>query len=227
MLANRSIPSVDDRLQATIEPETPVLLSDHVDHRQATLALCVPESAAQLLAQDGRALRRPQKQDRVHVGNVHSLAENVDAKDNLEVATREALERIIAVVVGGRARDRNRWKPSGLKLLRHVARVLDRDTKSERPHPSPIRDPLDRREKAHHPPVVCRVQALELGVAIAAPAPVEPREVRAVRDPEVLEGHEIALVNRLPESELNRDPATEPLRDVLLVHPLRSRGQPE
>ncbi len=62
---------------------------------------------------------------------------------------------------------------------------------------------------------------------VAATPPGELAEVGSVGDAEVLERHEEALVDRLPEPQLDGDALVEPLGDVLAVEPLGRRGEPE
>ena len=77
------------------------------------------------------------------------------------------------------------------------------------------------------PEVVVGEEVAELLERVAAAAPRELPEIRAVGDAEVLERHEEALVDRLPEPQLDGDAVIEPLGDVLAVEALGRRGEPE
>lgn len=90
-----------------------------------------------------------------------------------------------------------------------------------------VDDPLNRLEQLRHPPVVAAVEVAELLARVAPATPADRREVGAVGDAEVLERHQEALVYRLPEAQLNRGPAAEPVGDVAPVETLRRGGQAE
>src|SRR6476620_6398812 len=64
-----------------------------------------------------------------------------------------------------------------------------------------------------------------MGVSPAPPS--EVREIRPVRDAEVLEGNEKPLVNCLPQPKFDGDPPPKELGDVLIVHALRRCREPE
>ena len=68
---------------------------------------------------------------------------------------------------------------------------------------------------------------LELLERVAAAAPRDLAEVGAVGDAEVLERHEEALIDGLPEPQLDGDAMVEPLGDVLAVETLGRRGEAE
>ena len=118
--------------------------------------------------------------------------------------------------------------PACGELPRHVARVLLGDAEAERAHRAGIKhDPLDRLQKLGDAKVVVGQQVAELVERVAAAPPRDLAEVGSVRDAEVLERDEEALVDRLPEPQLDGDPLVEPLGDVLAVQALGRRGQPQ
>jgi len=55
---------------------------------------------------------------------------------------------------------------------------------------------------------------------VAAAAPRDVAQIRTIRDPEVLERNEEALVDGFPKPQLDRDTVIEPLRDVFAVEAL-------
>ena len=68
------------RREPPIEAKLTVLLADEVDHGQVRLAFGTAKAAAELLREDGRALRGPQEQDGVDARHVDTLAEDVDGE---------------------------------------------------------------------------------------------------------------------------------------------------
>ena len=106
--------------------------------------------------------------------------------------------------------------------------MLLRDAEPERAHrPRVEHDPLDGLEELRDAQVVVGEEVAELLGDVAAATPCDLAEVGAVGDAEVLERHEEALVDRLPEPQLDGDPMVEPLGDVLAVEALGRRGQAE
>jgi hypothetical protein len=61
LLAKRTAPAINDRSQAPIESELPVLLADEINHSEIRLAFRTTKTAAQLLCEHGRAIGRSQQ----------------------------------------------------------------------------------------------------------------------------------------------------------------------
>ena len=92
--------ATDQGAVANVEAIVGVGLSDEVEHCQDTLALRPAQAPAKLLEEDGRALGRSQKQDRVDLGNVDALVEDVDREDRPNLAPPKSLDRVDALPVG-------------------------------------------------------------------------------------------------------------------------------
>ncbi len=66
--------------EAGSEVELRALMADEVEHRQDGFACAASQSSAELLKEHCRALRRAQHKERVDVGNVDALVEDVDCE---------------------------------------------------------------------------------------------------------------------------------------------------
>ena len=69
------------------------MVADVVDDLEFRLAFRSPQAAAELLQPNDAGLGRPQHQDGVDVGNVESLVEHVDGKQDVESPVGKRLER--------------------------------------------------------------------------------------------------------------------------------------
>ena len=105
----RAAPGTDGR------SGTRVRLADEVEHRQARLVLGPAAATAELLEEDRRALGRPQEEDRVDLGDVDALVEEVHGEER--PAARPARRRRTQL----RARRRGR-----LAVDRHARQAAPR-----------------------------------------------------------------------------------------------------
>ena len=114
------------------------------------------------------------------------------------------------------------------ELARHVASVLLRYAEAQCPHlPRVEHDPLNRFEQFRYTDVVAREEVAQLLRRIATASPGQLTQIRAVGHPEVLEWDEEALIDRLPQAQLDGDPVVEPLGDVAPIQPFRCCGEAE
>jgi hypothetical protein len=77
--------------------EEDAVVADEVDDRELVLALRNPETAAELLEEHHRRLRRPQHHDAVDERHVDALVEEVDGADRVELTRRELAQRLLAI----------------------------------------------------------------------------------------------------------------------------------
>ena len=108
---------------------------------QSDLPVALAQAAAELLQEQGRALGRPQEQERVDVRHVDALVEQVDGEHDVRLARRRGRAALPGRSSGRAvAPDRDAAIPRRSELLGHEAGVLDADAEAERPHL-----PTDRR----------------------------------------------------------------------------------
>lgn len=100
-------------------------------------------------------------------------------------------------------------------------RVLGGDAEAEGAHRLGLEDDSpDRLDQFGYAGITAGEEVAELLSGVAAAAPRKAAQVGAVGYAEVLEADEEALVERLPEAKLDRDPPVEPGRDVFAVEAL-------
>lgn len=75
--------------------------------------------------------------------------------------------------------------------------------------------------------VVAGVDVVERLLVIAPALPGDLREVDVVVHAEVMKRREQPAVERVPEPQLDGDPAAEPVQDRLAIRALRRRGETE
>ena len=134
-----------------------------------------------------------------------------------------------ALVPAARRRQRDGRQPELGETPRHELRVADADAVTERPHRRRIGELAPQLlDDEVRPCVVGGEHVLQRSCrrSLAAP-PRHLTEVEPIVDAEVRERREIALVDRVPEPELGRDPAVEIAQHVQAVSPLRRGGQAE
>ena len=82
------------RAEAPVEAELRAVVADEVERGQHGFAWCQPQSAPELLEEDGGALGGTQEEDGVDGGHVDALVEDVDGHDRLRrPARRSAMRR--------------------------------------------------------------------------------------------------------------------------------------
>ena len=74
-----------------------MLLADEVEDREAAFPRQA-QAAAELLQEDGGALGRPQEEDRVDLGDVDALVEQVDGEEDVDLAVARRLARALVAV---------------------------------------------------------------------------------------------------------------------------------
>ena len=201
--------------------------------RSITVRLLLPLRAAQtateLLGEQRRRLRsgRSSRTQSTSGTSTPSPSTSTENTHRSRPAFR-SVEALIADLGRVVARQAMLVKPRLGELARHVSRVLLRDAEPERPHPTRIEhDPLDRFEQLRDADVVAREEVAQLLRRVPAATPGQLAQVRAVSDAEVLERDEEALIDCLPQPQLDGDSMVEPLGDVAAIEPLRRCRQTE
>ena len=88
----------------------------------------------------------PQEQDRVDLGQVDALVEQVDGEEDVDLAAREALARLRPSLGGAVARRHRQRRDAGLvERVGHELGVVDADAEAERPHPVDVGDLVAQR----------------------------------------------------------------------------------
>ncbi len=126
--------TIKDCAEPLLETKFATVLPDQIYHRQMALAAGHAEPATELLAKNRCGLRRAEQQDRVHVGNVNALAENLHRKDAAHPSRREIAEGGAADVLWIVAGEGDALEAGSREPRRHVAGMLFRDAEPERLH---------------------------------------------------------------------------------------------
>src|SRR5579875_2623420 len=137
---DRASSCVEDGSESVLKSELAMLLPDQVDHREAALVAGPSQPAAELLREHGRRRGRPEQEHGVDIGNVHTLAEDLDREHAAESASLQLTQALSADVRRIVACERDALQPCLGELQRHVPSVLLRDTEPERPHPTGVED---------------------------------------------------------------------------------------
>ncbi len=220
--------AAEERAEAGVEAEASVREPDEVEHRDARLAARPAQPAAELLDEDRGALRGAEEEEGVDVGQVDAFVEEIDAEEGTDVAVAEPGEGSRPIGGGGALADGDAGEAGLGEPHGHELRVIDVDAEAEGPHRSRGGDVVAHRiEDATEPDVTRGIDAPQLLDGIAARCPGDLREVGAVADPEVLEGAEEILIERLPEAQLGSDAIAEPDEDAPPVGALRCGGEAE
>lgn len=88
----------EESSEAPIESEFLTVLADEVEHGANGLAFVTPETAPELLQEEGWTLRGPQHEQGVNTGDVDTFVEQVNGEDNSESAVRERAQCVAAFV---------------------------------------------------------------------------------------------------------------------------------
>ena len=99
-----------DRPQTRREAELAALGPDEIQYGQAFLLVVQAQATSQLLQVDGQALRGPQEQDRVQLGDVDAFVVQIDDEDEVDFAAAESLLRRAPLVVVAAGRQGQRWQ---------------------------------------------------------------------------------------------------------------------
>lgn len=120
------------------------------------------------------------------------------------------------------ARQRNALKPRLSELPCHVPGVLLRHAEAQCSHAARVQhDALNRLEALCDADIVVREQVAELFGCVTASTPRQLAQIRAIGHAEVLERDEEALIDRLPQAQLDSDPVVEPPGDIATIKPFR------
>src|SRR5207245_11038742 len=81
--------------QPEVQPKLAAIVGDEVEDRAHLLVVVATQAASDLLQEYGDRLCRPQKKDRVDLGNVDALVEHVSGEDGTELASCEASDLLV------------------------------------------------------------------------------------------------------------------------------------
>src|SRR5581483_11811832 len=147
------------------------------------------------------------------------------------LTSRSRSERRARLRVSASLREREvKGRDAGLgEAAGHELGVIDADAEAQRPHAAEVGDLVPQLlEDQAVAGVLGRVEVGQLGGVVAlAPLEAKAAQVDVVVHAEVLEGAEGALLDRLPETEVDGGVAVEPVADVFEVRALGGRRQPE
>jgi hypothetical protein len=116
------------------------------------LQISPAQAAPKLLEEDGGALGRSKKEDRVNFRDIDALVEQIDSKDRLDGAATKSSNRRGSLFSRRLRMQRHGGEPGRLEPICHEARVSDRYAKAERAHLRWRHDvPFDRRENSCRP----------------------------------------------------------------------------
>ena len=217
--------------QQAVEAEFLAVPADEIEDQAALLALGQTQSAADLLLEQHRALRRAQQEQRIDQRQVDALVEQVAGHQRGDLAPRQHFGRTPALVRGRITHHAQRPDASLVQPRRHVLRVRHRDAEHQR---------APTRRVARQPPPL--VEHQPRAHVVAGDQPVDRRhlpcllprhggKVGLVVAGVILEGAQQLLVERVPEPKLDRRRAIRPVvevaQDRLAVAALRRRGQAE
>jgi hypothetical protein len=220
----------EELAQVTVEPEARVLKPCDVEDREDVLVARAPQAAPELLQEHRRALGRAEEEERVHVGDVDALVEEVDDAEGLHLPAREVALRAIALLPRRVVGERARHEAQRREALRDDACVRLVHAERERSNVLLARDPVPQRACDGADPELLRADEppREVGLDVSAGAPPDVREVEAVDvEDEVAEGNEHLLLDRVPHAEV---PDVRARKVALVLTPigaLRGRGEPD
>ena len=121
----------EERFQLGIDPVAAVGLADEVEHGEAVLTRCMTQAAAELLEEDGQALRGAEEQHRVDFRHIHPFAELIDGKEEGEPAVFELGQQFLASPIVNAGDKGSGWNPHGGESLGHELGMFDRDTETD------------------------------------------------------------------------------------------------
>ena len=216
-------------------PEAPVVakllavLADEVEHRADRLPIEPPQTAAELLEEEGGAVGGPQKEDRVDRRHVDPLVEEVDREHDVYAPALQIVERRGPFGVGRVGPDGRRLDARLVENPGHEAGMGDADTKSETANLRRVcGTPGELLKNDPSVGVVGGEYLREALDVIAGPTPPgDIAQIGGVVDAVVDKRREAMLVNRIPEPQLRRDPIAEPAEHRQAVAPLRRGGEAE
>ena len=217
-----------ERPEAQVSTEFAAVMPNEVEGGEHGLAFGEPESAAELLEEEGWALGGAQEEHGVDLGDVDSLVEKVGGKDRGEAALSQVGDGSCALIGRGLSGDGLGRDAGVVGDAGHVFGVGDADAEAECSHPGGVGDlVLELLEDEPGAGVVAGVEAVEVGVGVSAGAPVDRGEVGAVGDAEVVERAEQVSGDRVPDAQLSGGAAVEERADVGAVGALGGRGEAE
>jgi hypothetical protein len=161
-------------------------------------------------------------------GEVEALVEQVHGEQDAHRAAAQRRQGGLAFRGRGVAAHGERGDAGVTEDPCHVGGVGDGDAEAQGPHPAGVGDLVA--DLAQHDPgagVVAGVDAVEAGDVVGPALPLDPGQVGAVGDAEVVERAEQVGVEGVPESELGSGPAAEEGPDVDAVAALGGGGEPE
>jgi hypothetical protein len=117
--------AAQERLEAAVETELPSVLAHKVKDEAPAFSTVLSESAAELLKEQRRAVRRAEQQERVNVWEVDALVEEVDREEHVDLAAAQVVERSSPLIFRAVAPDGRGWHARVLEDASHEAGMLD------------------------------------------------------------------------------------------------------
>ena len=184
---------------------------------------------AQLLQEHRQAFRRPQKQQRIYLGNINSLVENIYHEQVVEFPAPQLRDRRPALLRRGVAAGQVAGiEAGGLKLGRHQPRMFPCGAKAQGPRLVGRQQiALQGAHNSTHPHIVAGVH---IGQVLGGVAPIGPPHVAivyGVRDAEILKRHQQPPRNCFRQPDFCRDGVIEVRQDAFPIGPLRRGRQPQ
>ena len=174
------------------------------------------------------ALRRAQKQQRVDLGDVHALVENIDRKDDADGAFAKLLNGTSTLINTELAADRLGRDAEKVELLGHVFGMGDGYAKSEGLHVGEIEDAavelVDDEPSALFTGLDVKLAQLRNLVILLPAVPGQARQVSIIVDSVVVQRGEKLKTQCIPEAEFMGHAVVEVLLYVLAVTALRRGG---
>ncbi len=188
--------------------------ADEVEHRTERFVLGFPETSAELLEEQRRALGWSQHEHGVDVRDVDTLVEQVDREHGLYSSVGEVAQRRLAFGPRAVAPDGDGLDAVKSEVVGHESRVLDAHAEPETAHRCRLGVLHHLLDDQPSPGVGARVGVAERVHVVAPTAtPRDVTEVEAVVDAEVEEGHEVLLADGVPQAQLCCDAVVEPVQD--------------
>ena len=207
-----------------------MLCRDEIEDAQMLLVPVEAQSATQLLQKHRQTLRRTQKNHRVHEGQIHPFIEEINRKNHIDLAALQLAPGLAPQLSFTLARQRQRRQPAAIAELGHERRMTHTHAEAQRPHaPRLLHVPQQLMQHPARALLIVLQKRAQLRPVVAARAPRQPREIHArlIIQPEIEKGTQQPRRNRIRQAQLVRDAPAEERQNILPVHALRRRRQPQ
>jgi hypothetical protein len=224
LIADAGMCFAEHAAEFVLEAVFHVLPANEIEHGEAGFALMEAQATAELLEEDGQALRGAQEEEGIHFRDIDALIEDIDYEEVVEFLSPETLEDDMAIPGIIRAQIIG-FPTLVIKLSGHELRMLAGSAEAERINVMGIREVFFAVAKdIGYATMIFGVNTFQLFGLVSATTPAELRQIDIIADTKIVKRTKQAAVKGLGQADFGGDGMTEVLGYILTIMPLGCGG---